>query len=274
MQTPQIQQTKPTPTPSGQDKLAYAVFWGTLGGGTILNGVMVFFIMQALRTDMAKSSVDWLHAGFMFVSLLLALFLLRAVIWGAFVLGAGMASRTQSWAAQTKICTWAMKVRDILPGGASWAAQAIIQQLMTRGEYEEVIDLGTREYELMVSRKSKDHTLALLCSCVGLAYQSKNENHRAIEWNERSAEQFKAMFASLDKNAKKLAGQGLVDQLSMQYAGVYANLGALYLALGNKAKAKENFKLSMEQARKLPDSAQKRELVEKIQEQLTRLKRW
>lgn len=91
------------------------------------------------------------------------LFAVRAVS-AAFVVAATVAGRTNAFSAQLKICTWALKFKSILPNGASWASQAIIQQMMAKQDFDQIIEFGTTQYEDITAKNPKDHSLAVLCT--------------------------------------------------------------------------------------------------------------
>jgi len=199
---------------------------------------------------------------------------MRAIVWGSFILSTAVASRTQSFTAQQKLCQWARKFRHLLPGGASWATQTIIQRLITKEDYKEAIALGSAEYEQLSKKNAKDQSLANLCACIGFAYQMQGEQHRSIEWNEKSVQSYEQLFAALEKGGgmSKFAGQTVVDNLNLQYAQVLVGLGTAYLNVQNRMKAKEHLKNALQQARKAPDSPQRRDIIRSCEEILSKLK--
>ena len=71
---------------------------------------------------------------------------------------------------------------------------------------------------------------------------------------------------------KKFAGQSVVETLQIQYAQVLVGLGIAYLSVQNRMKAKEHLKNALQQARKAPDSAQRRDVIKSCDDQLSRLK--
>jgi hypothetical protein len=257
-----------------RNRLCYGVFAGSLVTGFILDLLLVYYLAHNAASAYDQHPVNWTQAILYTVLLAMALSLIRAVIWGSFILSAALASRTQSYTAQMDICHWARKYRYLLPGGAAWANQAIIQRMITKEEYKEAVALGSAEYELMVKKNPKDQSLANLCSCIAFAYQMQNEQHRSIEWNEKSVQSFEEIFASIAKSGgmKKFAGQSIVETLQIQYAQVLVGLGTGYLSVQNRLKAKEHLKNALQQARKAPDSAQKRDVIRACEDQLSRLK--
>ena len=126
----------------------------------------------------------------------------------------------------------------------------------------------------MTKKNAKDQGLANLCACVSFAYQMQNEQHRAIEWSEKSVKSFDEIFAAISKSGgiNKYAGQSILQTLYIQHAQVLMGLALSYLSVQNRLKAKENLKEAIQQARKAPDSAQKRDVIRTCEEHLSRLK--
>ncbi|MBU6454448.1 MAG: GAP family protein [Cyanobacteria bacterium REEB67] len=262
------------PVKPEQNELCYGVFWGTLIVGALANIALVYFVAHNAIAAYSEHPINWLPAILNTLFLVMALSLLRAVVWGSFVMSAALANRTQSFKAQTDICQWARKYRRLLPGGASWATQAIIQRMLTKEQYKDAIALGSAEYETVVKKDPRDQSLANLCSCLGFANQMLNEQHRAIEWNEKAVDCYQKLFVELEKSKgmSKFAAKNVVDNLQLQYAQVLAALATSYLYTRNRVKAKEHLKNALAQARKAQDSPQKRDVIRVCEEQLGQLK--
>lgn len=278
-QRPQMMQQKlpiVESTGPGKDKLCFSVFGGILVGGTCLTGLGLFFSIQNLIQVATHQPLNWVAAIGMTVLAVLSFLFLRFVLWAAFFASTMMAAKTQSWQAQEKICQAAMKYRVILPGGASWAVQALLQQMLSRGQYKEVLVLGGQEYDIAIKKNPKDQSLAALCACVGLAHQVQGDIHGSILWNERAVELFAKVIEAVNKSGpmKKLADRSMVDGIYLQYVGAFANLGASYFNVGNYGKAKKNFGLALDEAGKLPDSPEKQNIIRAVKDHLGRLKHW
>lgn len=269
------QASKPAaPVLPERNQLCYGVFGACLLIGLILDVFLVYYLAHNAVTAYGEHPINWGRAILYTVFVAMALSLIRGVVWGSFVLGAALAGRTQSYTAQMNICQWARKLHLVLPGGSSWATQAIIQRMIAREEYKEAIALGSTEYEAMAKKNPKDQSLANLGSCIAFAYQMQDEHHRSIEWNEKAVQSFEEIFQSIAKSGglKKYAGQSLVETLQIQYAQVLVGLGSSYLFVQNRMKAKEHLKNALTQARKAPDSQQKRDVIRACEEYLSKLK--
>ena len=269
MEAPQL----PVENPQ-QDKVVYAVFATILLLGALSTGLLCYFLGQNLYQSYLAQ--NWLNTALLAVALGATVFFLRAAFTAAFVVSATVAGRTNAFSAQYKICTWALKYKALLPDRASWASQAIIQQMMAKQDFDQIIEFGTTQYEDITAKNPKDHSLAVLCTYVGMSHQAKGDLQKSIEWNEKSIEQFEKFFASIEKSkfAKKMGGQGVVEAMTMNYAQVLAGLGSSYLQQQNFRKAKELLKQSLEQAKKTSETPERRQLVKQVEDGLSRLKRW
>jgi len=269
-------ESKPEPVVEtvGPNNLCYGLFFACLVVGFGADIWLVYLVSHNVVAAYSEHPFNWLSAILYTVLLAMAISLVRGILWGSFVLSATVAARTQSIKAQMDICHWARRFRAILPGGAAWATQAIIQRMITKEEYKEAIALGTEEYEFMTKKNAKDQSLANLCACVSFAYQMQNEQHRAIEWSEKSVKSFDEIFAAIGKSGgiNKYAGQSILQTLYIQHAQVLMGLAVSYMSVQNRLKGKENFKEAIQQARKAPDSPQKRDVIRTCEEHLSRLK--
>lgn len=274
-----MQQKMPLPPQNvgpGQDKLCYAIAAGILVLGLTLTGVGLFYANSSLVFALTHKPLNWVLAIGMGVVTILCVMMMRFVVWAAFFAAAMFAARTQSWQAQEKICRMVIKYRIIMPGGASWAVQALLQQMLHQGLYKEVIALGGQEYDVAVKKNPGDQNMALLCACVGLAHQMQNDSHGSILWNERAVELFAKVKAALTKSGpmQKMADRSMIDGIYMQYVGAHANLGTSYFNVGNNGKAKKNFGCALDEAAHLPDSPEKQNIIRAVKEHLSRLKHW
>jgi tetratricopeptide (TPR) repeat protein len=269
------QSSKPVaPVLPERNQLCFGVFGACLVVGLTLDAFLVYYLAHNALVAYGEHPINWLQAILYTVFVAMALSLVRGVVWGSFVLSAALAGRTQSFTAQMQICQWARKLHLFLPGGSSWATQAIIQRMIAKEDYKDAIALGSAEYETLAKKNPKDQSLANLGSCIAFSYQMQNEHHRSIEWNEKAIQSFEQIFESIAKSGgiKKYAGQSVVETLQIQYAQVLVGLGSSYLAVQNRMKAKEHLKNALVQARKAPDSPQKRDVIRACEEYLRQLK--
>lgn len=259
--------------PGKQDKICTAIFgFGlTLGVFTLFGSA--YMISQSFTQAFKHNPVDWLTVVGMTVLTVLLGFVLRGIVWASFAGTAMLATHLKAWHAQDMISKTALKFRSVFPGGVSWAAQALLGQMANRQQFKEMIAFGTQEWELT---KKKDQNLAPLCAYMGMAHQYQNDPHSAILWNERAIELFQKAMTPMEKVTPetKVPNRDFIDQMFLQYASAYANLGANYFSVNNYGKAKKNLQLALEQLNKVKSNPQKEMLVRGINEHLARLKHW
>lgn len=269
----------PTLPPAGdKDKLCYGISAAVLFSGVLLTGYMWYSIVGTLMRAATSSPVDWWSIAGMAVLGALSFFIGRFFLWLSILAPLMLAAQTRSYKAQEKFCNLALKFRAFLPGGATWASHGLLQLMMQRGQIKEAINLGNSEYEYALKKNPKDQSLAPLCAQMGLAYQMTGEPHSSILWNERAFEQYQLLLESMEKvdpkKKKLLPDKQFVDQARMQLAGICANLGTSYFNVGNNGKAKTFYTRAVDEANKLPDSAEKKQIVQICRDQVQRLKHW
>lgn len=260
-----------------KNNLVFGTFAGVLLLGLGINLALLYFIGANLYANVVSTPPNWIVTGVMAVLFVLVLFFgMRPAINAPFFIAATIADRVSALEAQRKICEMALKFKSLLPDKASWATQAILQQLMYQEDHDQIISMGTSTYEELTASNPKENSLAPLCGFVGMAYQAKGEVAKAIEWHEKAIEQYERSFKALEnsKLAKKLSDETVVQTLTLNYAGTFCTLAGGYMQQQNFRKAKELFKKSLDQARKCPESAQRRDLIKAVEDQLSRLKHW
>lgn len=248
------------------------MFWGILIGGELLACALVYIgvknVMDALHP------VNYLQVG---LSALLAIFgLITAAgsLRAAFVMAVMMAARTMSYGACAKYCYQAVRFRQLIPGGVAWALQTLLEFKVQNGAFDEVIEVGVREYDLAIARNPKETSLGSICACIGTAYNVKNENHKAVEWLEKAVAQYKLMFAGLEKNNKTAKIPGGSDNIYLRYAETYLGLASTYLSIQDKRSAKERASQVFEIAKKVKDCPEKEMILKRALEISKLLKHW
>lgn len=260
-----------------QEKVVYATFAGVLLLGLGINLTLLYFIGATLYGAAVSQPPNWLMVAGMTVAFGLVIYFgLRPAINAPFFIAATIGDRVNALDAQRKICEWAIKFRNVLPDRASWATQAIMQQMLGSEKHDEIIAMGTSTYEELIKRNPNENSLAPLCGFVGMSYQAKNQGAKAIEWHEKALEQYERSFQALEKSkfAKKLTDASVVQALNFNYAQTFCALAGGYMQQQNFRKAKELFKKALEQARKCPETPQRRDLIKLVEDNLSRLKNW
>ncbi len=259
--------------PGKQDRICNAIF----AGGLLLT-VSVFLSSTYLLSQnfvhaFKQEPLDWLAiAGLTLLAVALG-FVMRGLVWASFAGTTMLASYLKAFHSQEKICRIGLKYRKIFPGNIAWASQGLLGLMANRQQFKEMIVFGTQEYE---ATKKKDQSLAPLCAYIGMAQQLQGDPHAAILWNERAIEYFEKTMAPFQKVTAdaKVPNRDFVDNIIMQYASAYANLGANYFSVNNYGKAKKNFNLALEQLARMKDSNQKEMMIRGLNEHLARLKHW
>lgn len=262
--------------PGPQDKIIHLVYAGGLTLSALTFGGFVYFISANFQKAVNSNPTDWMTVVVMLVTTAAAAFIMRGLVWASFAGSVMLANHLRAFHAQEVICKRALKYKKFIPGGTIWAVHALLAQMANRGQFKELIPFGTAEYETYAKKDPKDQNLAPVCAYLGMAHQIQGDPHASIVWNERALELFEKALAPLEKvdPKAKVPNRDLIDNMIMQYAGAFANLGANYFSVGNYGKAKKNLQNALTQLDRCKDSPQKQQLVKGIQEHIGRLKHW
>ena len=262
--------------PGPQDKIINAVFIGGLVVSALTFCGFIFFLSVNFQKAVESNPTDWATVVLMLVVTAVAAFAMRGLVWLSFAGSVMLANHLKAFHAQEKICKLALKQRKFIPGGTIWAVHSLMAQMANRGQFKELIPFGTAEYDTFAKKNPKDQNLAPVCAYLGMAHQVNGDAHASIVWNERALELFAKALTPLEKvgTDTKVPNRELIDNMILQYAGSYANLGANYMSVGNYGKAKSNFQASLKQLERVKDGPHKQQLQRGIQEHMGRLKHW
>jgi hypothetical protein len=278
-ETSKMQQPEPSLPPAGnKDKVCYGISVSCLVSGVITTVWMWYTIITTSIRAFNTTPTEWWSIAGMALLAVGSFFIARFFLWLSILAPLMLAAQTRSYEAQEKFCNLAMRFRQFLPGGATWASHGLMQLMLQRKQFNEAIALGSREYDYAIKKNPKDQSLAPMCAQIALAFQLKSDNHGCILWNERAVEAFGPLLENMEKQGQKkgkfVPEKQFVDQARMQLAGIFCNLATTYLNVGNYGKAKSNYARATEQALKLPDSTEKQQILQISKEQSARLKHW
>jgi hypothetical protein len=256
-----------------QNKTCDQVFWGVLIGGEALALVMIYFGGKNLA-EALSAEPNW---GVITMAALLIIFGLITAI-GTFraslVMAVMTAARTMSFEACRQYCMKAVKARAFIPGGVAWAIQTLLEFMVQKGEFDQVIEVGEREYNAALAKNPKEYGFGSVCACVGTAYSMKQDFHKAVDWLEKAGGQYKDMFASLEKGNKTAKIPGGADNVYLRYAETMLALSGSYLRLNDKRNAKEKVSMVYELTKKVKDGPEKETILKRAQEIGKYLKHW
>lgn len=261
------------------DKFAFALFLGLLTLSAVILGGGLYWSASNLAHDFRQPPYDWVNAGIMVLTLVLALLVARALLWfsvlGPIILG----TRMNAWRSLDAFAQKGMVVAKIQPGGSAWLSTALVQSLVNRGQYDEAIAAANAEWERSGSIDRYAQNLGTLCFAAGIAEQAKSDLKKAQTWNERAIGVLnKSMEQMLQPKkgimAKVAAQQSdqVIGQFKIQLAAAYFNNATIYFNNQDFRRARENYKLAVDNAVKAPEFPQKGEIIRFGNEQLGRLK--
>lgn len=261
------------------DQLAKLLFFGveTLAVVLLVGGVT--FCAMTMNKALTASPIEWTTVVWMTVTLALTLLIARSLVWGG-VLGAVLlASKMGAWKSQEETCRRALKLRPLLPSGASWASLVLTQSLVSRGQFKEGIAIAEQEWEKNGGSDKADQTMGPTCAAAAYGHQLENDMAGTLTWNDRAIVALERGLANMEKPktgllAKAMSSQSgqWLPQFRLQLGAAYFGNANIYFNKQNFRQAKENYKKALEYIVQSPDSNEKNEMMKVAKEQLSRLK--
>jgi tetratricopeptide (TPR) repeat protein len=225
-------------------------------------------------------NANWLGIAVGAVGIGVLVMFARSAVWLSIFAALMFAQKSNAWEAQQFLCDRAMKLKRIIPGGATTAALLLIQGYISRGQLEETIKIGQEQYEEFGNDKNQQQNLAPMYSTLGLAFHMQGQWRDSITWNDRAIEAFAKVLEQMKEKkgfVAKLAGAGgqsqeWIKNIHTQLAVTYFNNGTNQFNLRNHRAAKEAYKHAMDHANQAPDFPEKADLLKVSKEQMQRLK--
>lgn len=240
-------------------------------GGVLWSGAQVMYALN-------HAPINFFQLGVGIVCLVILFFIGRSMVWLSLFGSLMFAQKANAWEAQQFLCDRAMKLKKLIPGGATTAALLLIQGYISRGEIDETIKIGQQQYEEFGNDPKQMQNLAPMYSTLGLAFHMQGVWRESITWNDRAIEAFRVLLDQF-KNKRglvaKLAGTQSVEwtkNIHTQLAVTYFNNGTNHFNLRNQRVAKDCYRQAVEHANQAPDFPEKADLLKVSREQLSRLK--
>lgn len=271
------------PSNATGDKISYAILIGALILSVLVLGTGLVWsangIQESISGSGSGSQVDWVNCG-LFGLLVIASFLASGALVRLALFGSVMAaSKLAAWQSLEAISRKALKVPGFVTGGGSWAAVVLVQSLVSRGLYNDAVEVAEAEWERSGEDKGQSQNLGPMCAAVAVANQAQNQFLTALTWNERAVECLESALAEMSKPKKGLlarAAQSQSDQfkgqLQAQLAAAYFNCANVHFNSMNHRKARKQYDLAVKNAAEAPPFPQKNEIMKLGKEQLKRLK--
>lgn len=260
------------------DKQANLLFIGALALSAALVGAGMFCCVALIISGFNVTPTNWFGVVGGVIGFAAMLFVARAAVWMS-IFGAVMyAQKSGAWDALQALCERAMKLKKLIPGGATTAALLLIQGYISRGELDKTIELGQKQYEEFGQDPKQQQNLAPMYSTLGLAFYMNGAWRESITWNDRAIAAFNQLieqFKTKKGFVAKVAGSQTEEwtkNMHIQLAMAHFNNGTNHFQLRNYRGAKENYRLAVEHANQAPDFPDKAQLLQVSKEQLGRLK--
>jgi len=267
------------PSNATGDKLAVLLFVAVmlLAVGTLVGGG--FWTGNDFVTTVRHTPIDWAHAAVMLFLFAFCILATRALAWlslfGSVILG----TRMNAWKSVEAFCHKGMPFSRLFPGGSSWLSTALVQSLVSRGQYKDALAAADFEWNRSGADDKHAQNLGTLCFAAGVANQAQRDVKQALLWNERAIGVLNKSLEQLEKPAKGLMAkaaavqtQQVLGQFKIQLAAAYFNNATIHFNNQDFRRARENYKHAVENAMKAPDFPQKSDIVKFGNEQLARLK--
>lgn len=261
------------------DNMSLGLFFALIIASAVTLGAGVYFSSTRFVAAINATPVDWTTIVGMTLLLTAALLVARSLFWLAFFGPVMLASRMGAWQTCETMCRRAIKLPATLSRGSSWASVALVQSLVTRGQFAEAITVAEDEWTRSGGDKRQVQNLGPLCVTVGIASQVEADMKESLKWNERGVECLTTVLEDLNKPkqgfmSKVMAPQSQewLGQVRTQLAVAHFNIASIYMQKQDHRRAKENFKKSVDFANQAPEFPQKGDIMRVSREQLGRLK--
>ncbi len=260
------------------DKQAKLLFMGLLTGSFVLVTAGMFWAVAQFISSVNQSPIVWLGIVLSIACVVVLLLIARAMLWLSIFASLMFAQKANAWETQQFLCQQAMKLKKLIPGGASTAGLILVQGYINRGEIEETIKLGQQQHDEFGNDPKQVQNLAPMYSTLGLAFHMQGAWRESITWNDRAIEAFAKILEQFAKKkgiAARLVGsqtEEWMKNVHTQLAVTCFNNGTNHFNLRNQRGAKESYRQAVEHANKAPDFPEKSDLLKVSREQLSRLK--
>lgn len=260
------------------DKQAQLIFIGGLAVTTLVTFGGLFWCVALFVSAVRVSPVNIWGALAAVVGVVVMFFVVRSCIWLSIFAALMFAQKNGAWDAQRSLCQRAMRMKKVIPGGATTAALLLVQGHISRGELDETIKIGQAQYDEFGQDPKQQQNLAPLYSTMGVALHMQGQWRDSVTWNERAIEGFEQMLDQF-KNKRgfmaklaNLQGQEIAGNVHIQLAMAYYTNATSHFNLRNHRGAKEAYRRAMEHANQAPDFPEKADLLRVSREQMQRLK--
>jgi hypothetical protein len=213
------------------------------------------------------------------LTLVATVFITRSMLWLSIIAPAMHAAKNKGWQSLEELCKQGLAMSRLFPGNALTLSLMLVQSLLTRGELDQAIALGTEQDKLYGNNDKSLDLMGPLYTSLGMAEQAKGNVKQAIPWNDKAIAAFQK---TLERNAtekknwlRKLAesqGGDITGNLKTQLTVAYFNNATSHFNSMNYRAAKSNFQKAIETAAQSPDFPEKADIVKASREAMTRLK--
>lgn len=260
------------------DKQAKMLFMALLTMSFVLVAGALFFAVAMIIAALKSNPMNYFGVAGAVVAIVATFFVARTLLWMSLFGSLMYAQKSNAWEAQLFLCEQAMKLRKLIPGGATTAALLLIQGYISRGDIEQTIKIGQEQYETFGKDPKQVQNLAPMYSTMGLAFHMQGAWRDSIVWNDRAAEAFSKILTNFKERkgiVAKLAGSQTTEwtkNIETQLAVTHFNNGTNHFNLRNYRAAKDSYRQAVEHANQAPDFPEKNDLLKVSKEQLSRLK--
>ncbi len=250
------------------DQLAILVCVGLLSLAVAMLGGGIYWSLTSLTNDFRQPPYDWVNAAIVTSTLVFAVLATRALIWFSVLGPIILATRMNAWQSLETFSSKGMAVARFYPGGTSWLSTALVQSLVNRGKYDEALAAADLEWNRSGSDDRQAQNLGTMCFAAGVAHQAKSDMKKAQIWNERAISVLNKSMEQLQQPKKGVLAKATepqsaqaIGQFKIQLAAAYFNNATIYFNNQDFRRARENYKLAIDNAVKAPEFPQKAEII-------------
>lgn len=226
-----------------------------------------------------STGVQWTNLICSTVALAFTFIVARALLWLSFFGAAMLAAKLRAWKTLEIVTRRAIRFHKFIPNGSAWAATLLVQSLLGRGEYKEVLQVAEDEWKRSGEVKAQAQHVGPLCTAAATACQSQSDFKSSLIWNDRAIARINNVLEELAKPKKNILAkvsavqaEQWTGQLKIYLTAAYFNNAMIHFNSNDLRRAKEHFKKAVEFAKDTPDFPNKSEMVKLSTEQLARLK--